>query len=325
MSDTLNLIIAKIAEGKTMNEMCTELNLSRNRLHYYLGLIKNSGFQFSTVYEIDGEIKFSLDAIKMLYEYNGLPFLNVHIPLPDSKAVKALAISDLHFGNELERRDAVDAVFNYCIKNNIHLILCCGDILDGTFTGGKQVIINGMEQVEYFIQNYPYDKNIVTLAVLGDHDFSILNKYKYNPAQIITKNRSDIAIGGYDYSFVRMRNDKITLHHKMYSHLPMQFSQISSNLILCGHYHNYTASIDNGILNINVPTLSSINTNVPSALELELTFKDNLFNEISTNQLVVVNGNVEKVSSVQFYIGAGDAQDKKVNNNSEKQKILKNN
>ena len=322
MSDTLNLIMKKITEGKSMNEMCAELNLSRNRLHYYIGLIRNNGYQFSTLYDINGEIRYGFDSYKALCASNGLPFLNVRVPAHDS-VVKALAISDLHFGNELERRDAVDAVFNYCIKNNIHLILCCGDLLDGTFSRGKKTIPDGMKQIEYFIENYPYDKNIVTLAVLGDHDFSILEKYNYDPAQIITKKRTDVAIGGYNFSYARMRNEKILLHHLIGSHIPV--SNISSNLILRGHSHEYTAHMENGTLHINVPSLSAILTNVPSALELRLTLKNNLFNEISTDQLVVVNGNVEKVSSVQFYIGAGDAQDKKTNNNAGKQKTLKNN
>ena len=317
MSDILNLITKKMIEGKTANEICGELNLSRNKLHYYLRIIKDSGFQFSITHDINGEIKFDFDPTKLLFLSNGITTFNVQVPSSNSE-VKVLAISDLHFGNELERRDAVDAMFEYCIKNGIHVILCCGDIVDGTFSRGNQTIPDAMKQLEYFIKNYPYDKNIVTLAVLGDHDFSVLRDYSYDPIQIIRKNRSDIAIGGYNYSLVRMRNEKILLHHYIDAHLPTP--QTSHNLILRGHFHEYSARIENGTLHINVPSLSSIITNIPSALELELKFKNNFLNNVFVRQLAVVNGSTEKINCIQYYIGAGDAQDVQLNNNVKKKK-----
>lgn len=56
--------------------------------------------------------------------------------------LKLLVISDLHFGNELERIDLVNRAYNYCIKNNIHIILCTGDIVDGSYSSGVQKSVN---------------------------------------------------------------------------------------------------------------------------------------------------------------------------------------
>ena len=74
--------------------------------------------------------------------------------------MKFLLISDLHFGNELENLKLIDRAYNYCIKNGINIILCGGDFIDGSFSKGSQKITDLYDQIEYFIKNYPQDKNI---------------------------------------------------------------------------------------------------------------------------------------------------------------------
>ena len=213
--------------------------------------------------------------------------------------LKTLVISDLHFGNELERRDIVDIMFDYCIKNNIHIILCCGDLLDGTFSKGNQIIENGIEQIEYFIKNYPHDKTISTLTVLGDHDFSILKKYNYDPAVLISRQRDDIGIGGYKYSTINIKNDKIQLHHKFNGEETLPIN--TSKIVLHGHYHKYNANVSNqNILHINVPSLCGILNPMPSALEMNLKFKKKYINNATIKQLMVINNTIIELNEIEF-------------------------
>lgn len=52
--------------------------------------------------------------------------------------MKLLAISDLHFRNELERINLINRAFNYCTKNGINIILCGGNFIDGNYNKGTQ-------------------------------------------------------------------------------------------------------------------------------------------------------------------------------------------
>ena len=300
MSELMNLIIKEIAENKTINEICNELNISRKKLYYYLQLLKNKGFIFKPNYCSNGEIKYNLDCLHSINMYNKFNDLDISIEPVDSD-LKTLVISDLHFGNELERRDLVDKLFNYCIKNNIHIILCCGDLLDGTFSKGNQIIENGIEQIQYFIKNYPYDKNISTLAVLGDHDFSILREYNYDPAILISRQRHDIGIGGYNYSTINIKNDKIQLHHKFNGEPSTTIN--TSKIVLHGHSHKYNANISNqNILHINVPALCGIITPIPSALEMNLKFKKKNINTATFKQLMLINNNIIELNEIEFLL-----------------------
>ena len=69
---------------------------------------------------------------------------------------------------------------NYCIKNDIHIILCGGDLIDGSFSKGSQKISDLYQQIDYFIKNYPHDDSILTFGVAGDHDLSALGKFSIN-------------------------------------------------------------------------------------------------------------------------------------------------
>ena len=298
MSELMRLIIKEIEENKNINQICEDLNISRKKLYYYLQLLKNKGYVFKPIYYSNGEITYNFDCLHSINMYNELNDLNIKVK-PGNPDLKTLVISDLHFGNELERRDLVDKMFNYCINNNIHIILCCGDILDGTFSRGRQKLQNGMEQIEYFIKNYPYDKNISTLAVLGDHDFSILRKYNYDLAKLINRQRHDIGIGGYNYSTIKIKNDKIQLHHQFINEIPTTLNK--SKIILHGHYHNYKASTsDQNILHINVPALCNVLSITPSALQMTLKFKKKAITTAIIKQLMVINDIVTELNEIEF-------------------------
>ncbi len=72
--------------------------------------------------------------------------------------MKMLVISDLHFGNKLERLYLVDSAFNYCVKNGINIILCAGDMID-LLSNRCKVEYNTIEkQLEHFVKDYPHDK-----------------------------------------------------------------------------------------------------------------------------------------------------------------------
>ena len=158
---------------------------------------------------------------------------------------------------------------NYCIKNDIHIILCGGDLIDGSFSKVSQKISDLYQQIDYFIKNYPHDDSILTFGVAGNHDLSALEKFSINIMEVCNNFRHDIVIGGYNNTEIRLKNDKIHLYHHVEGG---KISQTKAPIILHGHSHKYSTEMKNNSLNITIPTLSNINQPMPTALELDVYF-----------------------------------------------------
>ena len=93
-------------------------------------------------------------------------------------------------------------------RNGIHIIMCGGDLLDGVFTKGTQIISDPYEQVKYFLENYPHDDSILTFSVGGDHDLSILNSACLDLSLITSNYRPDVIIPGYNNSFINKHYER---------------------------------------------------------------------------------------------------------------------
>lgn len=270
VGDFSSFLIQLIVAGKTNKEICEQLNISSQQLVDELLKLKNRGIMCSRKYYSDGTIKYqNLSGMRSLNNYNNIGQDRTIITDTNENSMKVLVISDLHFGNELERLDLVNKAYNYCIKNGINIILCGGDLVDGAFTKGNQKITDLHKQVEYFLKNYPYDKNILTFSVAGDHDMSVLYKSFLDIIEACNNFRHDIIIGGYNNTGINIKNDNLLLYH----HIDSGNMRITdAPIILHGHSHKFSTNINKTTLNIAIPSLSNINQLMPSALELNLYF-----------------------------------------------------
>lgn len=182
-----------------------------------------------------------------------------------------MVISDIHFGNDQERPDLLDKVYNYCIQKGIHIILCCGDLIDGTYTRGEQSLPEIYDQIVHFIKDYPFDKNILTFAVAGDHDISGFHSRNQDILEVIRNYRHDLVVPGYGDSTVNIKNDSLALCHKIPGRI---MPKMSAPIILQGHTHMYrTEFTSENMLEVRVPSLSDINASFPTALELQISFQ----------------------------------------------------
>ena len=320
-------LLQLIKEGKNNREICEIFNISFNQLYDELLKLKTKGVKYSRKYYSDGSIKYN--KIKKLKKLNE----NVNktiITDNQENNMKFLLISDLHFGNEFENLGLIDRAYNYCIKNGINIILCGGDFIDGSFSKSPQKITDLYDQIEYFIKNYPQDKNILTFGVAGDHDFSTLKRASLDIIEICNNRRHDIIIGGYNNAEINIKNDKIHLFHNM---LGGRMHSAQAPIILCGHLHKYMTQQKNNSLYITLPTLSNINQQMPSALELDLSFskgyissavikhlyfgtQDFVLSESEFNLLNERNSNNNEIKNVEGYRQNLDAEKilKKTNN-----------
>ena len=320
-------LLQLIKEGKNNREICEIFNISFNQLYDELLKLKTKGVKYSRKYYSDGSIKYN--KIKKLKKLNE----NVNktiITDNQENNMKFLLISDLHFGNEFENLGLIDRAYNYCIKNGINIILCGGDFIDGSFSKSPQKITDLYDQIEYFIKNYPQDKNILTFGVAGDHDFSTLKRASLDIIEICNNRRHDIIIGGYNNAEINIKNDKIHLFHNM---LGGRMHSAQAPIILCGHLHKYMTQQKKNSLYITLPTLSNINQQMPSALELDLSFskgyissavikhlyfgtQDFVLSESEFNLLNERNSNNNEIKNVEGYRQNLDAEKilKKTNN-----------
>ena len=299
------LLFQMLNEDKSKNEICETLNITYQKLYEELLKLKNKGIITNRKYYSDGTIKY--EKIKNIKDLKNSSIYNNQdrtiVTDVDENYLKLLVISDLHFGNELQRLDLIDRPYNYCVKNGINIILCGGDLIDGHIKNSitKQKISNIYEQINYFIKNYPYDKNILTFSVAGDHDFSAFENDSLNIIEVCNNYRHDIIIGDYNNMGINIKNDQILLYH----HINGGEIRDTKNFItLHGHSHKYITGFINDKLNITIPSLSDIITSIPSVLELNLNFVDGYIEMASVKNIYFASEDITlSESSFKFNRG----------------------
>jgi len=284
-------LIELINKGTTAKDMCAKLNISYDELYNNLAQLRAAGFFCKRKYYSNGDIYY-----KSLFHYNDIleldrPECILYTP-HEQETFKVLVISDIHFGSVLFSQTLLDRVFEYCIKNGIHVIFCCGDMIEGNFGRHGRHIQESYKQIEEFIKIYPYDKNIITIGVAGNHDKNALEQYGQDVLEFLRNYRHDIFVPGYKHVGVKIKNDRIGLHH-LKTGDSINKSEYGDVLIhLIGHRHEYECLFnDKGVLEVSVPNCSFLNDGLPSVLELNLGFK---------------NGYIETSNIKQIYFGDKD-------------------
>lgn len=281
-NDIVLVLMDLLQKGKDTEEICNILKIDNKMLYKLLLELKNKGVKFTKEYSIGGDIHY-----KFINKIADLKQKAKTIIVPKSvNSVKILAISDLHFGNQKERLDLVDRAYNYCIKNDIHLIFCGGDIIDGAYSKEVQKITNSYEQAEYLIEKYPYDKSILTFAVGGDHDFIAFYRESIDIIEMCDNYRHDIVIGNYNNAIINMKKDKIQLYHYIKGGVVLK---VDASLMLHGHMHDFGLRMQQDRLNVTLPSLSDIANTLPSALEITLNFKNDFIESTDIKHLYFDN------------------------------------
>lgn len=291
------LLLKLISENKTCNEICKIMKITNKQLYNKLFNLKSEGYLFNSKLYSDGKIVYKrANTVEKMEK--GQKMSTSIITDHKEKNIKTLVISDLHLGNAYERLDMLDEAFNYCCKEGIHIIFCCGDLIDGTYSRVEKNIVDSKDQIDYFIKNYPFDKSILTFAVGGDHDISCLYKEGLSIMESMKRYRQDVIIGGYNNTEVFIKNDSVLLTHYISGGRLHYGSPVS----LFGHYHEYKARVapDNS-LQIHVPTLSDITDTFPTALEMELNFKKGYINCVGLKHIYFENG-AKTLSEMEYQI-----------------------
>ncbi len=296
MSDLIKRILELTSEGKTINEIAATLNLTNKQLFNIFNTIKSKGLEFKKTYYSNGEIKYNL--IKKILDNNDKTL----ITSPNERHIKMLLKSDCHIGSVYERIDLISKCYDYCVKNNIHVILDCGDFIDGIVGGNKKIHDNAMDQIDYFLKKYPFDKDIITFGILGNHDLNTLLYDGINFENIIESYRHDIVSLGYEKGSLNIKNDKIFLSHPIANFEPVNIEDnyIGKKLILEGHSHHSSIVDIEQHLKVKVPSLVTFETkDYPSFMTITLNFEQyGYIGSINLEHFIFINDNIIKVNDI---------------------------
>jgi hypothetical protein len=241
-------ILGLINEGLTLNQIMEELNIDRITLLENLKSLMLNSYLYPN-YLSDGNITYSLYK-KEEQNTKQIEIYNDHL--------KTIFISDLHLGHQLDGLEHLDDVYNYAIKNNIHIIMNGGDLLENTYVTGEQFLKEKTieSQIEYAIKQHPFDKNIINFILYGNHDYYSLKNSNIDIAKLIEQERFDLVSLGYLRGYVKLKSDYIILNHKSKTILNQKIENLAS-LCFSGHSHRYKISMGDK-KEIHLPTLSFI-------------------------------------------------------------------
>ena len=298
----------------TYNELANILKVSDGLLKKYLNELYINGYDIQRRYYSDGGIELILSGIPVDdKKQKDKDSKQIPIIIPsEQNTFKALIISDLHFGCTKARLDLVNIVFNYATACGIHTIFGCGDMIDGDpyHSAGKSIIGDIHKQIEYFINKFPYDKNILTFAVLGNHEELASKKNLVDIKRAINNNRSDIIVGNYDGFEIPIKNEIIRLEHNTLE----KFKKRKINIF--GHAHKYKATLNSDELNpleryisILTPALSDVNHGKPSFLEMELNFENGKIIEVILREIGFDKNNTMDTNPMETYYRFPDIPD----------------
>ena len=296
MRDT---IIKLINKNLSIKEIASAINISEKELWVTLRNIISYGYDIDFKYSINSDIH---PIIKKQINTKENNYIKIHMPC-DDKNTRFIAVSDIHVGDKDSDIKLADEVYNYAIKNGINTILLCGDQIQGNFS--KPMNMNTIEtQVEKFIKDYPYDKNILNYMILGNHDFRALYYSGFDVSKRIHNLRYDIIPIGNGIGNIKIKEDFITLKHELEC-VDLNYDDILGDIVLSGHSHMMKIKL-NGKLVICVPSLSynspdKSRDNVPGFLDITLDFDRKKIGTVNIDYLLVTP-KIQKVSENKIKI-----------------------
>ena len=305
MSTLTIKLIDMIHKGWTLNDISSELGLSNKQIYNILRGLKLKGFDFDRKYYYSGDVVYvPRTDICPRSENNCVNLLTSH----NDSVFRAMLISDLHAGSDCDCIFAWHQIYDYCVCNNINIIIIAGDFLDGINIGRKDCKkhCTALEQIEYAISNYPSHKNILNFALLGNHDIDSLLSYGIDFSTYLNNFRHDIIPIGYGSGRINIKNDKILVTHPLCIGVDKNLDLSGNYLLIKGHHHNARAIISgNGNCSVNVPSLSNIflsdNVFLPGAMVLTAKFKDGYFDTVCIEQLLIKD-RIYAINSLQYSI-----------------------
>lgn len=307
-------LIKLINENKSLSEICDITKLSRKQLFIKLSMLRQGGYLIEKQYNYNGEINYFLSNPFYNNKSNEL-IINSQ---SDLKSIRMILTSDSHYGHINENLECTDQMFNYCSKENIHLIFHLGDFFEGVIPSRfkTQKYNSTQEQIQETLSRYPYVPNILTVTCLGNHDASFWLDAGVDIKTILETRRHDIIPIGYEMGIVKINNYNFILKHPI-ERLENKKELENRGVVLYGHSHKFELNCQayGNNLKIHIPSSSNIiqydneyqNLGVPSLIDAEF-LVNSATNKITQGvfkQYILINNQLTLIGEQDIQLNIG--------------------
>lgn len=287
MTEIDKQIIKFLDENKGIKEITNILNISEKQFYISIKRLINYGYQLKPSYNYNSDIYYKIVKDEYEDEKN-----KISIKVSNSiNPFRCLVISDTHIGNVDSDMTLLNKVYEYATKENISVILNCGDLIEGAYSTDRKNLKNAYDQLNYFVKNHPYDKNIRVYTILGNHDYHSLHYDGLSVSKFINNARYDIIPIGNGKGIVNIKNDNILLEHEL-SIIDNPEVTTKSNLILVGHGHMMKTKYYDKLY-LLIPTLSYVSPDktkelLPGFVDLKINLKHNMFDFLEAKHIIMI-------------------------------------
>lgn len=297
-------LIELIKQNKSLNEISTILGLSNKQLFIKLSMLRNSGYVIDKNYYYNGEIKYSLSNPFKISDDT------IYVTTPkDTSTIRVLLTSDTHLGNINDNIECIHNMTEYCIINNIHLVLNCGDFFDGIYPENpSNKISDSLEQIAYGLKNYPYDKNILNFVLLGNHDATFWLKDGIDIKTVLENRRHDIIPVDYGYGRVNIGGCQFRMQHPLSNENNKDIPKLCKDMIILkGHSHKFKVMQGNDNLSITVPCLSNVSAGyelnpIPSMIDMQLDINEGSLSTQHLQQFIFIDNKPVRISEIDYHV-----------------------
>ena len=287
-----NLIFGLLCDGKSYFEIINELNVSPSS---YLSLLRTMYIDLYTYGSIEEKIYLPLvrnaidevlyllksDSIIKKEHIDNIPrreflvqkglnneevlshsYVCDTFSLESDDKLDFIVISDTHIGSRFENFDYLKRVYDYALSHGVKYIFHAGDLIEGCYSNYSRCNRKYMSissQVNHIIEDYPYDRSIKNIILLGNHDAFPIVVDNYDIADTLS-NRDDFMLTGYRSSYLRLRDEYISLKHDI-SRMLNVVGDATVLLNFFGHSHQYRCLFDGKYAIFRVPTLADMPSN----------------------------------------------------------------
>ena len=316
MHPTNEKLLKMVKDGKTSNEICEALAISNKQLYQRITWLRNIGVELKRSYYENGNISYYFK--KPLYDSKDMyERVYTNPSLNGSQIVKTIVVSDLHLGNIDNSRNYMDNVYNFCVKNGIHIILNSGDLFEGILSSSRKLIRenSAIEQITNGLKEYPFDKSIINFITLGNHDYSFSSEYGTDLKTIINDRRHDLVALGYGIGQVFINDLNIQLFHPLGIPKELKYD-FKDGIVIRGHGHKFKLSSPSRCLYFHAPSLSDITPNMedsylkPSFLQMDIKFSNYKPEETIIAQYTIIDNKIYKTGQFNISLRNIDCYEK---------------
>lgn len=240
--------------------------LSRTELFGCLSDIQNE-YPVNVIIGNGGKIYYRIESLGMTETKS------ISIPVSNSAYTDIMLTADWHqYAIDHDEERKIDSLYEYCIKNGIHMIWNLGDLFDYNYVP-KSIISSNLakesytvyKRIEKLANNMPYDHSITHYILGGNHD-EFLRRLRIEVLDFLASIRPDMYSLGYDHAFISLGSSIFGLHHpnkklntlreyrnylEQYyntNKLDINYNDVYMNFF--GHFHMYKYFHQDGFMSI---------------------------------------------------------------------------